>query len=183
MPIRARLHEEQDLATEPFVPEHRDSVYADDELPPSRPWRADRPGEVSGSPDVVMFGAIGPDAGYIGRLAAGYMDRIVAGVSNKADLVAGAEAIAMRRASVYGRAPIGADLEVGLLVLGAFEGAPGDWSSLQSAIAVKVRGMRYPPAKNRAVELADSVDRSWLDLDPDGVRERLSSTGPATIFA
>lgn len=90
--------------------------------PPRRPtsWRADRPGELKGpQPEGERLGVPGPDAGYALTLAERFRDSLqLHGGESDSDVLAGAAAIAMKRAGLFGRAPIGADVEVGLVVWG-----------------------------------------------------------------
>ncbi|MCU1490295.1 MAG: hypothetical protein JWM85_1700 [Acidimicrobiaceae bacterium] len=83
-----------------------------------RPGRLDRP-RGSGSP--------GPDQGYALRLARRFADRLVLAPSEHAeDVLAGGVVLAMRRASLYGRAPVAADLEVALATFGFLGQADDD---------------------------------------------------------
>ncbi len=170
------------MATEPFVPEHRDSVYVDDELPPAKAWFASRPGEIAGNPDAETYGFVGPDAGYAATLVRLFRGRLVTGAANRDDVIAAAEAIAMRRAARYGRAPIAEDLEVAFLLLGALDDVPGDWKAAGADVAERVSGLRYPVAAARAGVLATEVAADWIEPKPAEVRARLEAEGPAGIF-
>jgi hypothetical protein len=91
--------------------------------PPRRPgsWKADRPGEVVGTaqPSGPALGNQGPDQGYILKLAAGLKDDLVlAPGEHAADAIEGAAAIALRRASLYGRGPMADDLRIALTLFG-----------------------------------------------------------------
>jgi len=81
---------------------------------PARRWRARRPGDLS-SPDSVpwggAFGTPGPDTGYVLRLLA---DRGHGIRESRAPA-----AVAAARASLLGRAPVGADLEAAGIILRA----------------------------------------------------------------
>src|SRR6478609_510319 len=78
------------------------------------PWAADRPAEIQGrQPTGARLGFQGPDQGYALTLAALVRRDVVAQPGESvADAMAGCTAIAMRRASLYGRAPIMPDVRL-----------------------------------------------------------------------
>ena len=85
--------------------------------PPQRlgGWRADRPGEAADGPLPAGegFGHQGPDQGYALRLAKRFVPRLALQEGEAAkDVVAGCVTVAMKRASLFGRAPVAADLQV-----------------------------------------------------------------------
>ena len=91
--------------------------------PPRRPgsWTADRPGEVVGSdaPSGPGLGSQGPDQGYMLRLAERFSDPIALGFRERIeDVMAGCCAVALRRASLFGRAPVMPDLRLALELFG-----------------------------------------------------------------
>jgi hypothetical protein len=73
-----------------------------------------------------MLGSAGPDQGYALRLARLMSDRLrmVPG-EHLEDVIAGAVEVAMKRASLFGRAPVRADVEVAVTLWG-FLGDPPD---------------------------------------------------------
>ncbi len=90
--------------------------------PPRRAeaWRANRPGETLG--DEEFFGAPGPDQGYAIKLARRFEDRLQLDDSeNPVDVLASAVAVALRRASIFGRAPVVHDILFALELFGALE--------------------------------------------------------------
>ena len=91
--------------------------------PPRRtdPWVADRPGEIvqDGQPTGPMLGNQGPDIGYALHLAEAVRDRLVLTEGEHADdVLAGCVEVAMKRASLYGRAPVIHDLTFALTIFG-----------------------------------------------------------------
>ncbi len=99
--------------------------------PPRRSggWRADRPGEVVGTahPAGAALGNQGPDQGYILKLAADMRDDLVLTAGEHADdALVGASAVALRRASLYGRGPMAEDLRVALTLFGYLGTAPDE---------------------------------------------------------
>jgi len=117
------------MSSPEFVPAGvvKDKFY---ESPPTRPgeWRADRPGEVIHNVDQPSGGALGnqgPDQGYVLKLARRFSDQLVlAPGEHEADVMAGAVAVALRRASIFGRAPVSDDLRIALIVFGYLDEAP-----------------------------------------------------------
>ena len=116
------------MAQPPFVPAGtNDPVsYAS---PPRRAgsWTADRPGENIGLPDGDRpgFGSQGPDQGYLLKLAGLLRDEIVLSEGeDRADVIAGCAAVAMKRASLFGRGPVVHDLRATLGIWGYLTEAP-----------------------------------------------------------
>lgn len=102
------------------------------------PWEPDRPGEIVGIPQPTggLFGNQGPDIGYAYRLFRLVVDRLhLAPGESLHDVEVGVVAVAMKRASMFGRAPILADLELACTVWGFFDEQP------PGALAAKRRKM------------------------------------------
>lgn len=109
----------------PTSPTTRGRVY---ESPPWRDdeWFADRPADLTGrQPIGPRLGYPGPDQGYVFHLARRFEDRVVlADGEHTADALAGACGVAMKRASLFGRAPVVHDLTAALTIWGFL--APAD---------------------------------------------------------
>ncbi|MCY4069193.1 MAG: hypothetical protein OXE79_08855 [Acidimicrobiaceae bacterium] len=91
--------------------------------PPRRPgsWQAQRPGEVVGAEPEAgeCFGNHGPDQGYALKLAQRFAGRLFLTTGEREeDALAGCVAVALRRASLFGRAPVMHDLRVALELFG-----------------------------------------------------------------
>lgn len=85
----------------------------------SRHSLAQRPAIIKGSqPRGNAMGSIGPDQGYAIKLATGFTERLLLGNLDLDDVIAGGVALAMKRASLFGRAPIIYDLEVAFKIYG-----------------------------------------------------------------
>jgi hypothetical protein len=127
------------MAAPEHVPVDRNRPVRAYESPPRRPepWKPDRPAEVvsQGQPRGDRLGHQGPDQGYALRLARnqGYALRLARTFEGKLELtsgeherdaLAGAVAIALKRASLFGRAPVVHDLTVALTVWGFLRDAP-----------------------------------------------------------
>jgi hypothetical protein len=98
-----------------------DEVRKATKLAVPRPWSPHRPSEFRPGPRPSggASGAPGPDQGYALSLAARLTSRVVLGEGERIeDAMAAALAIGMRRAAIFGRAPVSADLEFALASLG-----------------------------------------------------------------
>ena len=83
-------------------------------LPPARRWMADRPGDLrSRQPTGPQLGSQGPDQGYGFALAERFADKLkLAPHEHRDEVLAGCGAVALKRASMFGRAPVIHDLEL-----------------------------------------------------------------------
>ena len=146
------------VPTSPTAPKH----YAS---PPRRgdSWRAERPGETIGAPHPTggALGNQGPDQGYAIKLAKAFAgDLILAPGEHAADALDGAVAVGLRRASMFGRAPVRDDIELGLLAYGFLGEAPAALIELRRALFSEVHHttIHYFSAR----EIANRVDGEWL---------------------
>jgi hypothetical protein len=133
---------------------------------------ADRPGDLDrGQPLGPKLGRPGPDQGYALKLADLIRDRVKLGEGEHVeDAMAGAVTIALKRASLFGRAPVMHDLELALRLWGFLDDNP-------PADLVEVRKHYFAGAAHhywdqRAV--TDLVPEATLQLTPGQVAERLS---------
>lgn len=156
------------------------------ESPPRRPdpWLAQRPGDFVGhNPRGVLFGDPGPDQGYALGLAKLLADKVrLQSGEGLDDAVAGCVAVALRRASLFGRAPIIHDLTAAYTVWGFFDASPpvellavrkaafdqvaipAHYSERRRIVAaVREDALRRAPAKIATDHAADW--RSLIDVD------------------
>jgi len=116
------------MAAPEHVPVDRTKPVRAYESPPRRPdsWLPDRPGElVDGQPRGDHLGHQGPDQGYALRLARGFEGKLTLTTGeHEKDALAGAVAVALKRASLFGRAPVIHDLTVALTVWGFLDEEP-----------------------------------------------------------
>lgn len=155
------------MPTDPFVATETDEAPRNEPtlppgvvLPPSRDWRADRPGDlVDGrQPSGALFGAPGPNVGYALRLVHRASGDLVLGPGeHREDAEAVVAAVAMRRASSYGRAPIALDVERAATLLGYRGGVDAETVARR---VDAVDGAHHDYARCRRV--ADSVDLDEL---------------------
>ncbi len=100
--------------------ESRDEIRATKHLDPPRPWKVHRPGEHRPGPVLgrSRLGTAGPDQGYALRIAESLRASVVLGHGEHVDdALAVATQVALRRAAIFGRAPVRGDLEVALALL------------------------------------------------------------------
>lgn len=90
------------------------------------PWRPTRPGDLEGRQPVgPMLGRQGPDQGYVLVLARRLQPKVrVAGDEKVEDAIAGCVGVALRRASLFGRAPVIHDVTIALTIWGFLDDAP-----------------------------------------------------------
>lgn len=108
----------------PIDPTERVRAYTS---PPRRAgaWEANRPGDLErGQPRGDQLGNIGPDQGYAYRLVRYLEDELRLGDVHRDDAVAGCVGVAMKRASLFGRAPVIHDLTAAFIVYGFFDDSP-----------------------------------------------------------
>lgn len=161
------------MAQPDFVPvSDGDRVRTADVLPSPGRWTASRPGEIEGlrPPEGRSFGSTGPDQGYGLKLAKRFVDRLeLQEGEHAADAVSGCLAVALRRASRNGRAPVIYDFEFAFTLFGFLGGAPAD--------LVEFRRPYFASASHDYWDqrgIADLVADETLALSPGDVRARLS---------
>lgn len=110
----------------PRRPVRGDNYYVS---PPrrDRSWMPDRPGEVftDGQPVGAGLGSHGPDQGYALKLARDFESRLeLTPGEHVEDVISGGVAIAMKRASSFGRAPTVHDLTCAFSLFGFLDPVP-----------------------------------------------------------
>jgi hypothetical protein len=148
-----------------------DEVRAAERLPVPHSWRADRPGDLHTpeAPSGPILGHPGPDQGYALRLVHRFDDRLaLAEAEHKQDAVAGCLAIALRRAALFGRAPVIHDLELAFRLWGYLGDAPEDLVNLRVPLFA---GASHQYWDQRMI--ADRVPDSTLRMTPAEVARRL----------
>ena len=147
-----------------------DEVRPVERLPAPGHWRADRPGDLHG---VRLpgrgFGVPGPDQGYALRLARQMAPRLqlVPG-ETLADALSGCIGVALKRAALYGRAPVIHDLEHAFTLFGYLGDAPEELTETRRGIFA---GAAHHYEEQRRI--VDQVPAETLRLTPDEVRARL----------
>ncbi len=140
-------------------------------LPPPRRWKADRPADLDrGQPRGPRLGSPGPDQGYALNLAARVADRVQTEPGEHVDdALAGVTAVALRRASLFGRAPVIHDLELALQLWGFLGDAPDD--------LVEFRRPHFAGAAHHywdQRDVTDLVPEATLRMTPAQVKSRMA---------
>lgn len=156
-----------------YVPiQAADEVRPVERLPAPRRWVPNRPGDARGAnrPPGRGRGVPGPDQGYALHLARAFEGRLnLAPGESEEDAVAGCLGIALKRAALFGRAPVIHDLELAFILWGFAGDAPAD---LVEARQPLFRGVSHHYWDQRAI--ADLVPEETLWLTPLDVHDRLA---------
>jgi hypothetical protein len=180
------------VPTDPFVPERLDEEPRQEpnlppgvKMPAARQWVADRPGDLhAGQPTGKLLGSPGPNVGYALTLANRVRERFVlAPHERRDDAVAVVAEIAMRRAALFGRAPVLLDVEFGMQILGYGGDCEADFLDWRVRA---VQGVHHNYYERRA--LVDAIPVDVLRLVPTalpdhlaGAREALRSGVPVPL--
>ena len=135
---------------------------------------ADRPGEVVGGESTAGpgMGHQGPDQGYALKLAQRFAGRLVLAAGEREDdALAGCCAVALRRASIFGRAPVVHDLRLALELFGFLIDTDAALVSWRRAYFAGAAGHHGYHVKLRLAEL---VPTETLRLTPAAVAEACS---------
>ncbi len=133
-------------------------------------WLANRPGEVVGGPQPSgpAVGNQGPDQGYVHKLARRFEDELVLSEGERAaDVLEGACAVGLRRASLYGRAPVADDLRVALTVFGYLSEAAAELVDFRRPLFEELHHLTFHYSTAR--QIADLVPEATLRMDPPAV--------------
>ena len=141
-------------------------------LRPPLPWKADRVADLRtpGQPRGRELGVPVPDEGYALRLAHRLFEnrlQLTPGVRAE-DALVGAAAVGGARAAVFGRAPVGRDLEMALLLFGFLGQAPQDLVAWRTPL---FQAASHHYEQQRAI--VDVVPEETLRLTPEQVHARL----------
>lgn len=154
-----------------FVPVVPFGGFRDGEhLPPALEWKTDRPAEVrNGQPAGRKLGSPGPDQGYAIKLANMFHGKLrLVGGEHEHDVMVGCLGVAMKRASLFGRAPVVHDLDLAFSVFGFLGDQPpsADLLTMRAAL-FEAAGHHYEVQR----QIADMVPESTLRLSPAEVRQ------------
>jgi len=156
----------------PVVPTDTPRAYGSpDHVPDS--WTPDRPGEIAGfQPRGARLGAPGPDQGYALKIANSLRPKLdLAEGENVDDVIRGCLGVALRRASLFSRAPVVHDLTIAFTVWGYFDPAPpSDLLALRMSMFENLRHVGHHYAEARRV--ADHVPVETLEMTPAQVESR-----------
>lgn len=160
------------MAAPEYVPVDRTRPIRAYESPPRRDgsWLADRPGELTnGQPHGDRLGNQGPDQGYVLSLARRFEGKLtLTSGEHERDALAGAVAVALKRASLFGRAPVVHDLTVALTIWGFLGDAPAGLVAMRKPMFEEVAHPHHYAEQRR---LADIVPDDVLRQTPAQVTE------------
>ncbi|MEE9417694.1 MAG: hypothetical protein V3V01_20620 [Acidimicrobiales bacterium] len=138
--------------------------------PPRRAesWLADRPGDRAAETSGERLGAPGPDQGYALKLVRQFDGRLhLADGEDIHDVEWGTVAVAMRRSSLFGRAPVIHDLTVAFTIFGFLDDkAPAELVEMRRSL---FQGVHHPVHYVQSRAVADSVTTQALLLTPSEV--------------
>jgi hypothetical protein len=142
------------------------------ESPPRRPdsWLAQRPGDLkTGQPRGTHFGNPGPDQGYALVLARRMQHRIfVQPGESLDDAIYGCLPIALKRASLMGRAPVIHDLTVAFTIWGFLdEDPPSDVVETRKPLFAEIANANHYLEREHLLAM---VLTSTLRMSPDEVK-------------
>jgi hypothetical protein len=128
------------------------------------PWVEHPAGNLeAGQPRGNFYGNQGPDQGYLLLLAERFEDRLVLQAQeSRHDVVAGAVEVGMKRASLFGRAPVIHDLSLAFTIWGFLDESP-------DVALVDLRKELFASAAHHYAErraIVDLVPESTLRLTP-----------------
>jgi hypothetical protein len=155
------------MAAPDYVPPPTDTKPRVYTSPPWRGdvWLADRPAELGGAqPLGPRLGTPGPDQGYALKLARRFEGRLVLAPGEaEEDAVAGCLAVAMRRSSQFGRAPVIHDLTVAFTLWGFLDEAPPELVAVRTRLFAAVASPHHYMERRAIV---DAVPDELLSLTP-----------------
>lgn len=134
------------------------------------PWVADRPADVHGfQPHGGRLGYQGPDQGFALKIANGFANRLeLTEGEDAADAISGCLAIALRRASMFSRAPVVHDLTVAFTIWGFLDSAaPEDLVATRRELFAGLHHVTHSYDETRA--LVDMVPEATLRMTPQQV--------------
>lgn len=158
------------MAAPEHVPVDSTQLVRSYESPPWLPdqWHADRPGDLAaGQPRGPRLGNPGPDQGYLLTLAGRFTGQLtLTDGEHERDALAGAAAVALKRASLFGRAPVIHDLRIALTIFGFLGDAPEDLVAFRKPLFEVVAHPHHYPEQRR---IADLVPDDVLRQSPEQI--------------
>ena len=139
-------------------------------------WTPGRPAEIEGRQPVgERLGYQGPDQGYVLTLAARARSRVrVSHGEDVDDALRGCSLIALRRAALFGRAPVVYDLDLALTMWGYLTDAPP--ADLLAVRRELFAGVGNPHHYKEGRAIADMVPESTLRMTPAAVASQMATS-------
>jgi hypothetical protein len=158
------------VAAPEYVPQPPIVQVRSYESPPWRPesWRPVRPGDfAAGFERGDRLGSPGPDQGYMYVLARRFTGQLqLAADEREADAMAGCIAVALKRASLFGRAPVMPDLTAAFTVWGFLGDAPPDMIDYRQKLFAEIANPHHYAELRRVV---DMVPEQVLRMTPERI--------------
>jgi hypothetical protein len=155
------------MAAPEYVPQEPVQLVRNYTSPPWRsdPWLAERPGDLSEfQPRGAQFGTPGPDQGYIYVLARRFEGTLtLTEEEHERDALVGCSMVALKRASIFSRAPVIHDLRIALTIWGFLGPAPEKLVELRKPLFQEVAHPHHYSGQRR---LADLVPEEVLRRTP-----------------
>jgi hypothetical protein len=147
-------------------------------------WMPGRPGEIEGfQPAGERLGYQGPDQGFAIKIANSLKPKVhVSAGESVDDAAAGCLGVALRRASLFSRAPVVHDLTIAFTVWGYFDPKPpADLVALRSSLfsGVAHTAMHYAESRH----IADMVPEATLRMNPQQVAAAYPATWRSLVGA
>ena len=141
--------------------------YASPNVVPAS-WTPDRPGEIEGfQPVGARLGAQGPDQGFALTIASRLAQKLELQTGEHIDdAVRGCVGIALRRASLFSRAPVVHDVRLAFTIWGFFDAEPpSELVERRRELFEGVANVNHHYTEGRII--ADLVPESTLRLTPE----------------
>lgn len=161
------------MAAPKFEPVTDQPYYSSPDVVPAA-WSPDRPGAIDGlQPAGPRLGSQGPDQGFALKIANRLAPTLQLQPGERADdAVRGCLGIALRRASIYSRAPMVHDVRLAFTVWGYFlADPPADLLARRRQLFEGVGNVNHHYAEGRLI--TDLVPESTLRLTPEAVSARI----------
>lgn len=164
-----------------FVPLKVDCRQRSYSSAPRRPgsWLADRPGDLnSRQPLGDGLGSPGPDQGYALTIAETFRDQLHLTPNEHAvDVIAGCVSVALKRASLFGRAPVVHDVRIAFTVWGYLDSsAPTELVEVRRPMFEECH---HPHFYGRLRSIADAVPSDILAQSTDAALAACAGWHPA----
>lgn len=161
------------MAAPKFAPVVDQPYYTSPDAVPDR-WVPVRPGEIEGfQPAGPRLGAQGPDQGFALTIAKRLAPSLVLQPGERVDdAIRGCLGIALRRASMFSRAPVVHDVRLAFTVWGFYlADPPADLLERRRELFEGVGKVNHHYAEGRRI--ADLVPEATLRLTPDAAAARM----------
>jgi hypothetical protein len=165
------------MAAPEYVPTPKAEQARVYQSPPWRDesWLPDRPGDLAtGQPLGPRMGYPGPDQGFVLKLARLFEGKLsLAPGEHEADAIFGCCGVALKRASLFGRAPVVHDLTVAFTIYGFLSEQPDpEQVKMRKPLFEEVSNLHHYSELRRVVDL---VPIAVLKLSPAQVKQQAAT--------